>query len=140
MEHENNVWNLFKVNDTVKTPERTAGNCHKRVIVSVLFVEWLRHSAKYLINLKNTFQIYGIDREEKSKFAIFLSSARQCIVSIIIIIIIIIIITVVVIIIISFFKVDFYITFYNYKKLINVILPRKLEKTLDTRRFTNSLM
>ena len=36
-------------------------------------------------------------------------------------------------IIISFFKVDFYITFYNYKKPINVNLPRNLEKNLDTK-------
>ena len=60
----------------VKTPERTVGNCHKRVIVPVAFAECLRHSAKYLINLKNTFRIYSTDWEEKSKFAIFLSSAR----------------------------------------------------------------
>ena len=31
------------------------------------------------------------------------------------------------IIIISFFKVDFYVTFYNYKKPINVNLSRKTE-------------
>ena len=29
-------------------------------------------------------------------------------------------VAIIIIIIISFFKVDFYITFYNYKKLINV--------------------
>ena len=39
----------------------------------------------------------------------------------------------IIIIIISFFKVDFYITFYNYKKPINVNLPRNLEKNLDTK-------
>ena len=44
-------------------------------------------------------------------------------------IIITIIIIIIIIIIISFFKVDFYITFYNNKKPINVKLPRKLEKT-----------
>ena len=33
------------------------------------------------------------------------------------------------IIVMSFFKVDFYIIFYNYKKPINVNLSRKLEKT-----------
>ena len=38
----------------------------------------------------------------------------------------------VIIIIISLFKVDFYITFYNYKKPIIVNLPRKLEKNSDT--------
>ena len=37
---------------------------------------------------------------------------------------------VVIIIIISLFKVDFYITFCNYKKPINFNLPRKLEKKL----------
>ena len=37
-------------------------------------------------------------------------------------------IIIIVIIIISFFKVDFYITFYNYKKPINVNIPIKLEK------------
>ena len=46
----------------------------------------------------------------------------------------------IIIIIISFFKVDFYITFYNYKKPINVNLPRKLEKNSDAKRFTNSLI
>ena len=45
-----------------------------------------------------------------------------------------------IIIIISFFKVDFYITFYNYKKPINVNLPIKLEKNSDTKRFANSLL
>ena len=39
----------------------------------------------------------------------------------------------IIIIITSFFKVDFYITFYNYKKPINVNLPRNLEKNLDTK-------
>ena len=38
------------------------------------------------------------------------------------------IIIIIIIIIISFFKVDFYITFYNYKKPINVNIPIKLEK------------
>ena len=38
------------------------------------------------------------------------------------------------------FKVDFYITFYNYKKPINVNLPRKLEKNSNTKRFANSLI
>ena len=42
------------------------------------------------------------------------------IVIVVIIIIIIIIIIIVIIIIISFSKVDFYMTFYNYKKPINV--------------------
>ena len=37
-----------------------------------------------------------------------------------------------------FFKVDFCITFYNYKKPVNVNLPRKLEKISDTKRFSNS--
>ena len=46
----------------------------------------------------------------------------------------------IIIIIISFFKVDFYITFYNYKKPINVNLPIKLEKNSDTKRFANSLL
>ena len=46
----------------------------------------------------------------------------------------------IIMIIISFFKVDFYITFYNYKKPINVNLPRKLEKNSDTKRFANSLL
>ena len=46
----------------------------------------------------------------------------------------------IVIIIIFFFKVDFYITFYNYKKPINVNLLRKLEKKSDTKQFANSLM
>ena len=45
-----------------------------------------------------------------------------------------------IIIIISFFKVDFYIIFYNYKKQINVSLPRKLEKKSDTKRFENLLI
>ena len=39
-----------------------------------------------------------------------------------------------------FFKVDFYITFYNYRKPINVNLLRKLEKNSDTKRFANSLI
>ena len=46
----------------------------------------------------------------------------------------------IVIIIIFFFKVDFYITFYNCKKPINVNLLRKLEKKSDTKQFANSLM
>ena len=62
------------------------------------------------------------------------------IITIIIIIIIIIITTTTTIIIIFFFKVDFYVTSYNYKKIINVNLPRKLEKNSDTKRFANSLM
>ena len=37
-------------------------------------------------------------------------------------------IIIIIIIIISFFKVDFYITFYNYKKPINVNIPTKVEK------------
>ena len=45
------------------------------------------------------------------------------------------IIIIIIIITISFFKVDFYITFYNYKKPINVNFPRKLEEKSDTRRF-----
>ena len=48
--------------------------------------------------------------------------------------------SIIIIIIISFFKVDFYITFYNYKKPINVNLPIKLEKNSDTKRFANSLL
>ena len=42
------------------------------------------------------------------------------------------------IIIIIFFKVDFYITFYNYKKPIDVNLSIKLEKSSDTKRFADS--
>ena len=38
------------------------------------------------------------------------------------------------------FKIDFYITFYNYKKPIGVNLPRNLEKNLDAKRFANSLI
>ena len=38
---------------------------------------------------------------------------------------------------ISFFKVDFYLTFYNYKKPINVNLPRKLEKNTSDIRMTH---
>ena len=53
---------------------------------------------------------------------------------------IIIIIIVIIIIIIYFFKIDFYITFYNYKKAIDVNLPRNLEKNLDAKRFANSLI
>ena len=53
---------------------------------------------------------------------------------------IIIIIIVIIIIIIYFFKIDFYITFYNYKKPIDVNLPRNLEKNLDAKRFANSLI
>ena len=45
-----------------------------------------------------------------------------------------------IIIIISFFKVDFYITFYNCKKPINVNLPIKLKKNSDTKRFANLLL
>ena len=62
------------------------------------------------------------------------------IVVVIIIIIIIVIIIVIIIITISFFKFDFCITFYNYKKPVNVNLPRKLEKNSDTKRFAKSLM
>ena len=47
---------------------------------------------------------------------------------------------IIIIIIISFFKVDFYITFYDYKKPINVNLPIKLVKNSDTKRFSNSLL
>ena len=54
--------------------------------------------------------------------------------------IIIIIIVIIIIIIIYFFKIDFYITFYNYKKAIDVNLPRNLEKNLDAKRFANSLI
>ena len=39
-----------------------------------------------------------------------------------------------------FFKVDFYITFYSYRKPINVNLLRKLEKNSDKKRFANSLI
>ena len=42
--------------------------------------------------------------------------------------------------IISFSKVDFYVTFYNYKKPINANLPRKLERNSDTKWFANSLI
>ena len=49
-------------------------------------------------------------------------------------------IIIIIIIIISFFQVDFYITFYNYNKPINVNLPRKLEKNSDAKRFANSLI
>ena len=48
--------------------------------------------------------------------------------------------SIIIIIIISFFEVDFYITFHNYKKHINVNLPRKLNKNSDTKWFANSLM
>ena len=44
-----------------------------------------------------------------------------------------------VIIITSFFKVGFYITFYDYTKPINVNLPSKFEKNSDTKWFANSL-
>ena len=44
------------------------------------------------------------------------------------------------IIIIFFFKVDLYKTIYNYKKPINVNLPRKLEKNSDLKRLANSLI
>ena len=47
---------------------------------------------------------------------------------------------IIIIIIVSFFKVDFYITFYNYKKSINVNLPIKLEKNPDAKRFAKSLL
>ena len=43
-------------------------------------------------------------------------------------------------IIISFFKVDFYVTFYNYKNPINANLPRKLERNSDTKWFVHSLI
>ena len=62
------------------------------------------------------------------------------IVVVIIIIIIIVIIIVIIIITISFFKFDFCITFYNYKKPVNVNLPRKLGKNSDAKRFAKSLM
>ena len=55
-------------------------------------------------------------------------------------IIIITIIVIIIIIIIYLFKGDIYITFYNYKKPINVNLPIKLEKNSDTKRFANSLL
>ena len=55
-------------------------------------------------------------------------------------IVIIIIIIVIIIIIISFLKVDFYITFYNDKKPININLPIKLEKNSDTKLFADSLL
>ena len=56
------------------------------------------------------------------------------------IIIITIIIIIIIIIIIYLFKGDIYITFYNYKKPINVNLPIKREKNSDTKRFANSLL
>ena len=34
----------------------------------------------------------------------------------------------------------FYITFYNYKKPINITLPIKLKKNSDTKWFANSLL
>ena len=55
-------------------------------------------------------------------------------------IIIITIIVIIIIIIIYLFKGDIYITFYNYKKPINVNLPIKREKNSDTKRFANSLL
>ena len=55
-------------------------------------------------------------------------------------IIIITIIIIIIIIIIYLFKGDIYITFYNYKKPINVNLPIKREKNSDTKRFANSLL
>ena len=54
--------------------------------------------------------------------------------------IIIITIIIITIIIIYLFKGDIYITFYNYKKPINVNLPIKREKNSDTKRFANSLL
>ena len=54
--------------------------------------------------------------------------------------IIIITIIIIIIIIIYLFKGDIYITFYNYKKPINVNLPTKREKNSDTKRFANSLL
>ena len=54
--------------------------------------------------------------------------------------IIIITIIIIIIIIIYLFKGDIYITFYNYKKPINVKLPIKREKNSDTKRFANSLL
>ena len=54
--------------------------------------------------------------------------------------IIIITIIIFIIIIIYLFKGDIYITFYNYKKPINVNLPIKREKNSDTKRFANSLL
>ena len=60
---------------------------------------------------------------------------------VIIMMMMIIIITIIIIIIIIYlFKGDIYITFYNYKKPINVNLPIKLEKNSDTKRFANSLL
>ena len=60
---------------------------------------------------------------------------------VIIMMMMIIIITIIIIIIIIYlFKGDIYITFYNYKKPINVKLPIKREKNSDTKRFANSLL
>ena len=59
---------------------------------------------------------------------------------VIIMMMMIIIITIIIIIIIYLFKGDIYITFYNYKKPINVNLPTKREKNSDTKRFANSLL
>ena len=60
---------------------------------------------------------------------------------VIIMMMMIIIITIIIIIIIIYlFKGDIYITFYNYKKPINVNLPTKREKNSDTKRFANSLL
>ena len=60
---------------------------------------------------------------------------------VIIMMMMIIIITIIIIIIIIYlFKGDIYITFYNYKKPINVNLPIKREKNSDTKRFANSLL
>ena len=59
---------------------------------------------------------------------------------VIIMMMMIIIITIIIIIIIYLFKGDIYITFYNYKKPINVNLPIKREKNSDTKRFANSLL
>ena len=50
------------------------------------------------------------------------------------IIVIIIIIIIIIIIVISFFKVDFYLTIYNYKESIDVSLQQKLEKKVGTKR------
>ena len=59
---------------------------------------------------------------------------------IVIIMMMMIIIITIIIIIIYLFKGDIYITFYNYKKPINVNLPIKREKNSDTKRFANSLL
>ena len=46
----------------------------------------------------------------------------------------------IIIITISFFKIDFYMIFYNYKKPINGNLPIKLEKNSGTKRFAKLLL